>query len=377
MNQDDAAHPPFRPRWSLPALFLCAEMMVATSHANAREPGGAPRADTRPSVEAETILTWALNRLEDVKTWDQRSAVQEKSMEQICQQIESLADMIEEAKGKNPHVLGPRLVFLERETGGLTRSGKDQVIVARSNGALHFRIFDHKGQMTDLDETDLQNVAGRLAVLKKYLEPSWASLQLSGHANDLVALGVASIVGRVETDFLDRIGNADEKLDKAATELEAARDRSRSLPPNFARLVLDSAEFRLQNARLERENLEQHTLPKEMRAAGVTARAEVRRLEARRSALRSLEAQERSKLDALRKRAREELSDKESEIIKHLENYIQFGEKGQTVAANKSLAEATRLWRQEMDRQFKSRLRDYQQRPAKKASVIPSRPPGR
>jgi DNA repair exonuclease SbcCD ATPase subunit len=176
------------------------------------------------------------------------------------------------------------------------------------------------------------------------------------------------------TDFPNRVMQADEKIHNAAAELEAARDRSRSLPPNLVRLVLESAEVALQNARQEREYLEKYTRRKDLDMLEI----EVTDLEDRVSDLKKRRAQERSKLEVLESQAKTaELSDQELEVLDLLDETIRLRDKGQRELADKSLVEATRLWRQEMADQFKSRYREIQQRPGNDRRGIRKPPPGR
>jgi multidrug efflux pump subunit AcrB len=74
--------------------------------------------------------------------------------------------------------------------------GKNQVIVANVEGALHFRIFDGDGRKAvDTDETRLAAQAGPIADLKKRLEPLWPPHELSEGEKHDVLVDVASIVG--------------------------------------------------------------------------------------------------------------------------------------------------------------------------------------
>jgi hypothetical protein len=211
----------------------------------------------------------------------------------------------------------------------------------------------------DAGERELSSKAGRIAVLKKYLEPLWGAGHIARHTEAWIVLGVMSVVGAADTDFLDRIDAADRRLAEAATVRESARSRAPYLPSNVSLLVLESAETRLQGAALERESLDEYTLKKEVAKVASAANREATDSEDEVADLERLEAEGRSKLKGLEAQARPAaLTAEESRIIAALDRSVQLEKRGQPGPAAERLAEATRLWRREMARQFESRVRD-------------------
>jgi hypothetical protein len=375
MNESDGKCPRIWLRWPLSAGFLYAMIAVGASQTEAHDAGGRPEADPTRSIEFETIASWLVNRLEAVKTWNQKVLGQNKSVERISREIDDLANKIKKTKYKDTDGLGLELMFPKSDVSNIRSSGTNLVIVANVNGELYFRIFDDGGRIIrDTNETLLPKQSEPIADLKRQLDNLRHPYQPTGPEQDRVIAAVTSIVGLTPTDYLDRLREANEKIAAAAAELEAARERSYSLTPNLSRLVLESAEVRLQNARQVRVDLEKYTRRKELDAVKV----EVTRLEDQLSDLMKRQDQERVKLKALERQAKTaELSEQESKILALLDETIRLRDKGQPELAEKSLVEATRLWRQEIAGQFKSRYREYQQPPGKDSRETQIRPPSR
>jgi hypothetical protein len=75
-------------------------------------------------------------------------------------------------------------------------TGRDQIVVALTNGGLHFRVFDTAGKMVfDVDEKDLKGQAARVDQLKRQLMALPPSPELSGETKGQVVGAVTTIVG--------------------------------------------------------------------------------------------------------------------------------------------------------------------------------------
>ena len=228
------------------------------------------------------------------------------------------------------------------------------MIVARLGGALHFRVFDGLGQMIkDGDANDFRPSALRLADLERRLAPLWALREIPPLEKDHVIFAVNSILGLIKTKYFDLLEEVSRKIDAAQTELAVATALSKSLPPYRALLVLDSAAVMLEHANLEYANAERWAVRKEVDEA----KARVVTLNDQLDDLKVLEGLELDELDELRRMAGiEKLADTEVQIIRLLKAYVSDRDANKPGPAAQSLGDATRLWRQEMERRFKSRV---------------------
>lgn len=81
-------------------------------------------------------------------------------------------------------------------SGELPTEGRRLIVVANSEGGLRFRIFDGEGRIAaDADEKGLKRQARQVADLRKQLEGSWASRELTVAEKGRVVSAVTSIVG--------------------------------------------------------------------------------------------------------------------------------------------------------------------------------------
>jgi hypothetical protein len=358
------------------------------------------RARAAEPADAGAVLSWAIERLDEVSLWDRQVAEQSKAIDQLSESIADLAAKIQDAdarinrlsklikaiddgKPRPPDEFRLQLVTLHRDASGMPVSDRSSVIVGRLGETLYFRLFDPKGNklIDEVEETGDGVKAQRTATLKGYLRqvwPSTGSRPLTHMDEDLIILGVTSIVGLNATDFLDRLRRADEQLHRAEAEFFAASAHPYDLQPDLARLVVESAVLRLENVCRDRQNLLEHTLPKKERRKVLEAARDDRVAWAKQlSDLKEFEVRQRSKLKQIADRATAAgLSENESRIIKYLEIYHDNKDKP-TDLAERSLAEASRLWRQEMSRQFGMRLNEFRGRPAPRASTMPGAPPAR
>ncbi len=79
-------------------------------------------------------------------------------------------------------------------------TGKNEILVAKVNNLLHFRIFDENGNLVaDTNETKMTLMAQApvLADLKKQLESVWPPHKLAKNEKERVVTTVASLVGHI------------------------------------------------------------------------------------------------------------------------------------------------------------------------------------
>jgi hypothetical protein len=321
--------------------------------AHACEMGEVLRDDPKAPAEVERIFAWAVARLDAVRAWENRIAAHQKSIERISDRIGSLTKRIAKERFKITDEFKLCLVPSISDAEDIPKSGKNLVIVARLNGTLHFRVFDSDGQNTDGDANAPGTMPERVADLERRLGPLWAEREIPSLEKDQVIFGVNFILKLIKTNHFKLLADARKKINVAETELAVATALSESLPPYRAGLVLDSAAVTLEHARLEWANLERWGLRKEVDEANALSIT----LTDQRSDLEKLEDEEQEKLKDLERMASmEKLTNTEVEIIKLLKAYLSDRDANKPGSAEKSLAEATRLWRQQVERQFKSRV---------------------
>jgi hypothetical protein len=343
-------------RWSrafVVAFALCFTMMLTGSPAHPCEMGEVLRDDPKAPAEVERMFAWAVARLDAVRAWENRIAAQEKSIERISDRIGSLTKKIAKEKFKITDDFKLCLMPSISDAKDIPKSGKNLVIVARLNGSLHFRVFDGEGRITDGDAKAPRATAERIAELERRLGPLAPGCEVPRPERDPVILGVNLILRLNDTKYFDLLPKARRKIDVAETELAVATALSESLPPYRAQLVIDSAAVTLEHARLEWANLERWGVQKEV----ADAKANIVTLNDQLEDLNNLKDEEHDKLVDIKSMAgMEQLTDTEVEIIKLLKAYVSERDANKPVPAEKSLAAATRLWRQAMERQFKSRV---------------------
>ncbi len=89
-----------------------------------------------------------------------------------------------------------RLISSVKDDSVIPKTGKDLIIVAAVENALHFRMFDSDGKMVvDTDEKMLPGQARRIEDLRKQLAGLWPLRELAGTEKDRVIATVTSIVG--------------------------------------------------------------------------------------------------------------------------------------------------------------------------------------
>jgi hypothetical protein len=353
----------------MPALLLgCAWMTAAPLASRADAP-----TDASLSVDAETLLSWAMNRRDVARIWELRIADQREIVDRLSCRIECLNKEIKEVE-KADSGKAPTLRLLLDLTGH-PRPSPRLVVVSRVDGKLHFRVFDPLGRMIEDKDEDGSDVdTDQLPILKRYLsldERWWTSPELiPSWARDLIVVGVTAILGLNTTDFLTRLDRVDTKLREAEEQLSGARLRAGFVPPHLARLMLESAELRLLNVRRDRDRLLGETLAnQEMNGAADAARSESSKSGPLPSDLAPLRDRERAKLAALEAQAAPSLlSAGELAIMGQLKKYLDEKEKHPD-EAKRSLSEASRLWRQEAARRLGSE-------PGATPAAFPGAPPG-
>jgi hypothetical protein len=285
------------------ALLLEVAPMVAASQADTRLPDGGVVGPGR-----------GRDRVENSEVWDYLISEQAGVVDRLHRRVAAIDRLIDAAKPQGDGEFHLSLITLGCEVRSLPVSGRNEVIVARQGGqggALVFRIFDCEGRsFPGAEATSSQGTKAsraklqRHAVFRSYLQPFWGDYAPARTDQDRIIFLLKSLVGLVDSDFLDRLGRAGERLARAKGELEVASARAPSLPHNVARLVRETAEWRFANARRELDDLLRHTLPAEMGKAADAADDEVAALREQRAHLVRLECQERCKLDELKTRAR-------------------------------------------------------------------------
>jgi hypothetical protein len=370
MDAGDVLIRPIRWRWLRAAAMLVAAGLAAT----------VVQGNDIPSTEAAALFAWARERLDQAKFWDSEIAGQAAVVQRLSGRVAAIDDRIDELTPVAESAFQLQVIPRDGGADGRPRVEPNLVVVTLRGHALGLHVFDHKGEPVPEPETDAakRKRAQQIAVFRSYLEPLRASGGWNEDIKKRVIFLALSIVGLVESDFLDRLGKALERRDKSAREFTPAGIAARSLPPNVARLVMESARWRLENAQREVDHLREYKLKDEAEWAGVKADDEIAVvLRPQRSRLDQLESQEQRKLDELESRARAAaLSREESEIVKHLEQYVIHQKAGQDGPAARELAEASRLWRREMAERFAKGLDTSRSRPVSVPDALPADPPG-
>ncbi len=108
--------------------------------------------------------------------------------------------------GATSQIEGPsgsdlQLIPSADDVNSIPSTGRDQIIGARVNQVLHFRILDEDGKMVvDTDETRLTNRTRPIDDLKKQLDPLWPPHELTEGEKSSVIVAVTSIVGYSRPD---------------------------------------------------------------------------------------------------------------------------------------------------------------------------------
>jgi putative ABC transport system permease protein len=108
--------------------------------------------------------------------------------------------------GNQPINFDLRLIDGLKDIAELPKTGSSEVIVARVNGALHFRIFDRDGnKAVDIDEKKLTGLARQLEAIRGQLADHWPPHDATWDEKAQIVAAVASLVGHTQATVIEQV----------------------------------------------------------------------------------------------------------------------------------------------------------------------------